>query len=104
MVSYSRMAIYFDFIVMCFLHVLTRLSYSRTACWGPCWSLRLREDYKCGREFVLVAKPKKRCCEADKAMLHLPIGQAARIEYWLIYASIRVRLFLTRREYGFRAF
>ena len=27
-----------------------------------------------------------RCCEANRAMSHLPIGQAAKIKHWHVYA------------------
>ena len=77
-------------------YVPTRLSYLGTSCWGSCWSLRSREDHKYGREFVLPTKPKKRCCKADKAMLHLPISQAVKTEYWFVYASTCARSSLER--------
>jgi len=54
-------------------------------------------------EFVLLVKPKMRCCEANRVMSHLPIGQAAKTEHWLVYSSTRARSPPVRREYGFCA-
>ena len=83
-------------------YVTMRLFCLGTVCWGSCWSIQTREDHRCGREFVLLAKPKKRCCETDRAMSHLPIGQAAKIEHWRVYASTRARPPLARCEHEFR--
>ena len=73
-------------------YLTMRLSCLGTACFGSCWSLRPRKNHKCGGKFVLLAKPKKRCCEADMAMSHLPIGQAVKTEHWHVYASTRARV------------
>jgi len=103
MASYFRMTIYFNF---------TRYAFSvhhyETILFENCMlrvllSLRTRENHRCGRKIVLLAKPRKRCCETDRAMSHLPIGQAVKTEHWLVYASTRAKSPLVRREYRFRA-
>jgi len=84
-------------------YLTTRLSCFGTACWGPCWSLRMRNDQRCGRKFVLLAKPKTKYCEVNRTMSHLPIGQAAKTEHWPAYASTRASPPLARHDYRFCA-
>jgi len=88
MTSYSRMTIYFDFACYAFPIPYYETSYLGIACWGSCWSLRMRKDYRCGKKFILLAKPKTRCCEVNRVISHLPIGQAAKTKHWPVYASI----------------
>jgi len=84
-------------------YLTTRLSCLETACWGLADHFGREKNDICGRNFVLLANPKTRYCEVNRAMSHLPIDQVAKTEHWLVYASTRARLPLARREYGFRA-
>jgi len=74
MVSYSKMTIYFDFTRYAF-----PVYHYETILFGNCMLGVLlvtsdeEKNYRCCREFILLVKPKTRCCEANWAILHLQL-------------------------------
>ena len=62
MVSYSRLTIYFDFARYAF-SVPHYETISFVNCMLGVLLVTSDEDHRCGRKFVLLAKPKMRCCK-----------------------------------------